>query len=131
MRKALPVIFITTILFAMGCASAANPTSRTDRGRGGIIDVDEIRAVNVENVPELVRARRPAWLRIRGTMTIENDAGIIVYMDQARIGGVEGMRHIHPQTVTSIAYLDAAAANYRFGQGHMHGAIVISTRPEL
>jgi hypothetical protein len=64
-------------------------------------------------------------------MTMENDAGIIVYMDQARIGGVEGMRHIHPQTVTSISFLDAAAANYRFGQGHMHGAIVISTRPEL
>jgi hypothetical protein len=40
------------------------------------------------------------------------------------------MRHIHPQTVTSITSLDAAAANYRFGQGHMHGAIVISTRRE-
>jgi hypothetical protein len=130
MKAALPLILVITVLFAAGCASAANPTSRADRGRGGIIDVEEIRAANVENVLELVRARRPAWLRIRGTMTMENDAGIIVYMDQARIGGVEGMRHIHPQTVTSITFLDAAAANYRFGQGHMHGAIVISTRPE-
>ena len=128
MPRALSFLLLTVTILATGCAAPGNPTASATRTNTSVIDREEISDANVENVYDLVRARRPAWLRTRGNQTLQNDIGIVVYLDQARVGGVESMRQIHPQDVASVTFLDAAAANFRFGQGHLHGAIVVSMR---
>lgn len=128
MSRPLSFVLLLATLVVVGCASAGNPTAQAARGNSNVIQTEEIRAANLENVYDLVRSRRPTWLRQRGNQTFQNDAGIVVYLDQARVGGIESMRQIHPQTISSVSFLDAREANFRFGQGHLHGAIVISTQ---
>lgn len=128
MKNGLFVMLLGATLLAIGCASTGEPGTASARRDARVIALDEIRSSNVENVLDLVRASRPGWLRVRGARTVENDQGIVVYLDQTRLGPVEAMRDVHPQDVESLTFFDAAAANHRFGQGHLHGAIVISTR---
>jgi hypothetical protein len=50
-----------------------------------------------------------------------------VYLDNARLGGPETLREIHTGSITSVRFYDSAKAQYRFGIGHTHGAILVST----
>lgn len=93
-----------------------------------VIAGDEIRATNVENAYELVRSLRPQWMRTRGQQSIHHDPGIRVYLDNTALGSLDALRQLHPQNIESIRFLDAAAANYRFGTGHTQGAIVVISR---
>ncbi len=132
MKRSIPALLLLLLLLLLlaSCGGPGSPTAQAGRTNSSVITMAEIQETNVENVLDLVRSRRPAWLRTRGNQTMQNDAGIVVYLDQSRVGSVDAMRQIHPQDVASVSFLDAAAANYRFGQGHMHGAIVISLRRE-
>jgi hypothetical protein len=53
---------------------------------------------------------------------------IVVYLDGNRLGGVDELRGIAANTISSIAYLDAPSATIRYGTGHTQGAIVITTK---
>jgi hypothetical protein len=53
---------------------------------------------------------------------------IVVYLDGNRLGGVDELRGIGANTISSIAYLDAPSATIRYGTGHTQGAIVITTK---
>ncbi len=53
---------------------------------------------------------------------------IVVYLDGNRLGGVDELRGIGANTISSIVYLDAPSATIRYGTGHAQGAIVITTK---
>ena len=82
---------------------------------------------------DLVQTLRPNWLHTRGEHSIaDGSQGIdvlIVYLDNARLGGAQTLRQIPVQTLTSIQYFDAKSATYKWGNGHTHGAILVSTAP--
>jgi len=58
------------------------------------------------------------------------DGGIQVYLDGARMGGVEQLRNIPAGMIYYIRRFDPIDAQARLGIGHTAGAIVVSTRPE-
>lgn len=109
-----------------------------------LITREQIEASGVANVYDLVQSLHPEWLRTRGvksltegdrleggmggTRVIEGTDSRLVYLDEARIGGLETLQQIPTTTVGSVRYLDAAAATYRWGTGHPHGAIWITSR---
>jgi hypothetical protein len=139
---------LALLLFATACASS-NP-QRTDNAAADHrpITLEEIESIGAGNAYDLVQVRRPAWLRLRGTQSFNEGARgggggsgasagvqatpgqtpILVYLGSARLGGVEALRQIDIRTIGSIEYLGRAAADYRFGPGHLHGAIILQAR---
>jgi hypothetical protein len=96
-------------------------------GSGDLIPRHEIEAAHVQTVWELVERLHPQWLRKRGVHHVQNEGDIVVYLDIARLGGPDTLRDIHVGGVSSVRFYDAAKAQYRFGVGHTHGAILVST----
>jgi hypothetical protein len=114
------------------------------RGDQEIISQEEVQAATVASVYDLVESLRPAWLRQRGTKSFsEGDKvsggmegtfvtpglpTIMVYQDNSRLGGVESLRTLPLADVGTVQFLNPAQATYRFGTGHAHGVILITTR---
>ncbi|MDQ3388804.1 MAG: hypothetical protein M3483_04800, partial [Gemmatimonadota bacterium] len=117
--------------------------AREDRGMNADITREDIVRSGSASVFDVVQSLRPTWLRIRGVsklgeigtlhgspgneVVIPGEIAIKVYMDGARMGGVESLRQLPAVSVGAIQHFDAAAATLRFGSGHEHGAIVVTT----
>lgn len=122
------VLVLSLALAAAACATAARGgDTATPPGSGAPITREEALASGAGSAYDLVRSARPTWLRTRGSHSAQNPAGdvIWVYMNDTRLGGPESLRQIAVADVGSIRYFDMAAANYRFGQGHLNGAIQV------
>jgi hypothetical protein len=135
--------FLTTaaaaLLATSACASthtagSSSPAVRSVAARPApakrnakIILSDEIRASAAATAFELVQSLRPSWLNKRGPQSLQNEGDIHVYIGETRMGDSDALREIAAASISSIRYLDAKEANYKFGQGHPYGAIVIST----
>ena len=122
---------------------------RPMRGRN-LISASEIAESGAMNAYELVSTTRKEWLQTRGTNSWAESARgsasgaggatsmsvvpgrdkIIVYYNDVRLGGVEAMRDIPVETLTSVQFFDGRQASMRFGTGHAHGAIVLSSELE-
>ncbi len=114
------------------------------RGEQEVISQEEIETANASNLFELVQRLHPEWLRergaqsfsegdkvqgdIQGTTVTRGLPTILVYQDNARLGGVEALRAIPIADAGSVQFLNAAQATYRFGIGHAHGVILVTTR---
>ena len=122
--------------FAVAVALACSPPpgggdSNTARPDRNVITLAEVQAARTDNAYELIRTLHPMWLRKRGSNSIRYDGDIVVYMNNTRVGGLEALRQIETSGITSIRYYDPGQATYRFGSGHDHGAIQVSTAPAI
>jgi len=54
--------------------------------------------------------------------------GIVIYMDNARLGRPEELRRIALGSVQYLRFFSAPQATQRWGGGHLQGAILISTQ---
>ncbi|HEU4995641.1 MAG TPA: hypothetical protein VFT29_12525 [Gemmatimonadaceae bacterium] len=57
-------------------------------------------------------------------------AGIQVYLDGIRMGGLGELKRIPAQGIHSIRHYTGTEAQTRFGPGHSDGVIAVSTRPD-
>lgn len=112
------------LVLLAGCASAA-PQRAGDRAE---IGRDIIEATSYSNALDLVRGERPHWLRTRGRSSVMYDTDVVIYVDGVRAGGPRFLAQVHPIDVERLRYYDAREAQYRFGTGHVHGAIDVITR---
>jgi hypothetical protein len=96
----------------------------------------EIRASSARSVRQLLRERRPHWLRSRGVDVLQRsrDAakapGVRVYLNGELLGGLETLDEVSIDSVTSIQFFDATAAVLRWGAGNADGAILLTTSGE-
>lgn len=118
------VLLLTTACAASSSGAGAAPSLSRDRN---YIGQEEIRGAAATTAFDAVRALRPAWLVKRGPQSVSYEADIVVYLGRARLGGIEALREIAAGNVTSLEFLNPAAANYRFGAGHPYGVIIVST----
>jgi hypothetical protein len=119
--KRLLVLLLVTGMSA--CASAdSTPGSR---GSGNLIPTDEVRASSVANAYDLIQAVRPSWLRTHGAYSFHAEGEILVYLDDARLGGVDTLKSLELAGIDSIRFLDSLTASARFGLNHTHGAIQV------
>lgn len=123
---------------------AGMPRVRQSSG-DDMIRSHEILEVRGTTALDLVRSLRPNWLVGRGvqrlrqggqvTATAERgnlhvaagEIAILVYLDHARMGGVETLQQIPASAVRAMHWLDAAAATHRWGAGHTHGVILVES----
>lgn len=124
----------SAVLVALLAAGACLPHARGHHAtadlRKDVIPREEIEQSGEMNAYDLVARLRPFWLTKRGQNSIlpDMEVDVAVYLDGlARLGGRTALRDLPTSMISEVRFLDAAAANYRFGQGHPHGAIVVST----
>lgn len=97
------------------------------RANPHFISLAEIQNSGESTAYDVVQSLRPLWLNKRGAQSIQFDTDILIYLGTAQIGALPALRQIPAATVASMEFLDAKAANYRFGMGHPNGAIVLWT----
>lgn len=90
---------------------------------------EEIQSVQAASLYEVIRLLRPRWLARPHPTAFrpERQVEVVVYVDNVRFGGVETLRQITPGSVAGARFLRPSEAEARFGQGHLSGAIVITS----
>ncbi len=121
-------LLVGAMLTIGACASGGSSASSTPRGDRNSVTAEELSTTASTNLLDFVQRSRPLWLRTRGRTSVNNEGGIVVYLDDNRFGGPEVLRQISPMTVQQMRFLDASAAQQRFGTGHTHGAILIYSK---
>ena len=114
-----------------GCKSAAGsgdaaPAPRRDTRRIQLEEVTEAMGQNMQSLYDLVQSRHSDWTR--PTLTINGSHQVTVYLDRARLGGVEQLRTVPLTIVASARYLTASEAQAEFGLDNLGGTIAITTR---
>ena len=108
------------------------------------IFADQIKAAGAANAYDAVQSLRPRWLVVRDVLTIGQAVGgavrsdtdvtgdytVLVYLDRARLGTVESLRQIDLPMIHHITFYNGTEATYRWGWGHPHGVIHVSTTAE-
>lgn len=118
------------------CASSSGPTTGTRGTRTpDLITKADIEATPSGNAFDLVNRLRPQWLRTSGVGSVSGGTatrfGILVFLDNVRLGGLETLRSVDSASITSIRYMTAERAASTLpdiGRDPIAGAIVISTR---
>lgn len=120
------LMLVALASFTVACGSARSPTAGTVRDPDLITAAELDRHADV-TARQAIERLRPRFLRMRGPSSIQNaDADrLIVYVDNARMGGVEVLDQIHAYEIQDIRYLSAPDATSRYGTGHAGGVIAI------
>lgn len=121
---------------ASACAASSGSTTGTRSTRSpDVISRADIEATSTGNAYDLVNRLRPQWLRATGVGSVSggnpSTYGIVVFLDNVRLGGVETLRNVDSRGIMSIRYLTperAATSLSGVGMEPISGAIVVTTR---
>ena len=104
---------------------------RPRRGSSNVIIAEEIEAAgaDITTALQLVERLRPMMLRPRnltaGSVGDGNLFGVIVYVEEVRVGSVEALQTVMAASVREIRYIGASDATTRWGTGHSNGVIQV------
>lgn len=138
----------------VGCAStpAVSRSSATVERNPELIVTAEIEGQSFRDAYDIVQRLRPTWLTRkadaaasrrmgvtvttsatgeRGGVQSGAGAGLLVYLDKARLGGIETLRELSPGNIKSIQFMDASAATASLpgvGSSVITGAIIVHSR---
>lgn len=129
----------------LGCAASSGPAAGSPaapRADPDVISTAEIEAQPFRDAYDIVQRLRPAWFtRKSGTSTARRmgtsssnsatGAGLVVYLENSRLGGVDALRQVEAKSIGSLKFLDAATATATLpgiGSSVVSGAIVIRLR---
>jgi hypothetical protein len=119
----LPVLLLVFAACGRGApAGAPRPSSN-------LILADEIQQQHhFRNAYEVVNSLRPHWLQARSQgFGSSARLGVMIYLDNNRLGGQESLRQIVTSSIQSMQYLSAPEATSRYGTNHAAGAILVTT----
>ena len=125
-RFALLVLSLPVWLASCAPAAPQSPSPRPDRT---VITRAEFAGHQFESAYDAVYALRRNWLANREVDdTFSKASERQVYLDNARMGGLEKLREIRASEVVSITYIDGIQAHARWGMGHDAGVLLIKSR---
>ncbi len=127
------------------------PVGRAPRLAGGqrlsassIILSSEVKGRGASNAYDAVQSLRPRWLVKMQVLSLgdavgdvgaaaedraaSGDVSILVYLNHAKMGGIETLRDIPLTDVQYIRYYTGPEATYKWGWGHAQGVIQVSTQ---
>lgn len=122
-----PLYLLLTAIVLLGACSSVRPGTPRPANQN-LITRDEILHSGFSNAYDLVQKLRPLWLTKRGEVSFFQQTDVVVYLDGTRLGGPESLKDLNSTDIESLRFLDARQATLRFGSGHVHGAILITTR---
>ena len=105
--------FTTLALLALAACATPPPGAGSEpaptRGDARTITAAELASATQLNLYDYVRATRPLWLQQQ-----VRDFPIVVFVDDARLGGVSTLQTVTLATVSLVRYYDASAAQQKF-----------------
>ena len=148
MKRLAPMLISLSIGAAgVACASAgANATGSKTKADANVITSAELSGQNFRNAYEAVQRLRPNWftkkdqnaptrmgMTVSAGSAVQGDAGsgLVVYLDNGRMGGPDALRDITIDGIGSIEYMDASTATAKLpglGSSSVTGAIVVRSR---
>lgn len=128
-RRVLRLTVIAALAASCAPAASAPPggTAAPEPEGRNVLATEEIEASTQSTALDLIRDRRPVWLRSRGFQNFELSGGIDVYVDRTRMR-FETLAEIPVQELVRLEYLSASDATLRFGTQEGNPAIVVTTR---
>jgi len=128
--------FIVGLALSWACGggavgqSASRQPSPSHSSANLVVAEDLARVAAAHNLYEALQSLRPAWFWTRPTSRrSEFEGNIVVYLDETRLGGPETLHQIAIKDAAVVRFLSPSEAEARFGAGHLHGAIQVSTKP--
>ena len=134
MRVFRAAVSILAVAVTAGCASGGTSGSSAPRHAQNVITADELETVDVNDAYQAVQRLRPQFLTsTRGPTRMRSgagtaEAGIQVYLNDQRVGGVTALQQIPKNDVKEIRFLSASEATTRYGTGNTSGAIVVTRK---
>jgi hypothetical protein len=161
MRSREAIISVAVLGISFGCATAATSgvpgtsatvSSEKVKSNPDLITTAEIDAGTYRDAYDIVQRLRPNWFtKAKATSTgslggmqvsggssgmtavqgSSSSGGLVVYLDNHRLGGPEALRDLTPATIKSLQYMDAATATAKLsglGSTVVTGAIVATSR---
>ena len=118
------------VLLLLQLAAGAAPAEAQKGRKSDVITAEEIAKSGVNNALDAIRNLRPAWLRVRGITSTQEDSpgGIQVYVDGVRLGGTDELENLIAERVQEMRLLSANDATTKYGTGHTQGAIEVTTK---
>jgi hypothetical protein len=106
--------FLLLAAFAATLACATSSSAEIEapgpRGDSRSITTADLASATQLNLLDYIVAQRPQWLRGADGRV----APVVVYVDDARLGGPSTLRSVTLSTVNFVRYYDAAAAQQKF-----------------
>lgn len=127
LRRAWPALLLAAVVGGCATTPAGTPANPD------VITQEEIqKAPGASTAYDVVRLLRPQFLYRRGVQSIREpvnpSAGILVYVDGARAGGVDELKSIPADQVEEIRWINARDATTRYGTDHGYGVIAVTTK---
>ena len=118
---------LLSIALLVGCAAKGAQSSAPGIDPA-VIQRDQIAATPYTNAFDLVQALHPDWLRSKGPADGFNaPTAVLVYVDGARMGGVDQLKRLSSSVIFSVRYYDGFAASARWGPDHSQGVVFVVT----
>ena len=144
-RKLAILSMIVVFGGAAGCASGgAGSASSAAKTNPNLITTAEIDSGSFRSAYDVVQRLRPNWFTKAaqaGSQTMGASAtsgsqtsggsGLVVYLDNTRMGGVQALRDLTASGIGSLEFMDASTAQARLpgiGSSVISGAIVARSR---
>lgn len=128
------IVLAAAAAILAGCASSGGTAgqqagaarSRTSRN---IITEEELAGATEGDLYSVIQRLRPNFLVTRGPTTmLGGTGGIVVYLDENRLGDVSTLRQISVSDVKQIQFLSATEATQRYGTGTPNGVILVTRK---
>ncbi|MEO6528463.1 MAG: glycoside hydrolase family 43 protein [Gemmatimonadaceae bacterium] len=117
-------------LLALSLSAACQTTSRSGTKSSSdysVLTGEQLQERHYQNVYDAVLTLRSNWLSSRGVDSFRAPSQVWVYLDGARIGGLQTLTTVSTQGVSTVSHLSGLEATARWGIGHSAGAILIET----
>lgn len=136
MRLLSVPIIVLALAAASACASSGARGSSGPRYSQNVITAEELATVDVADAYQAVERLRPQFLVPARRPTdmgatrsgAGGTAGIVVFLENTRLGGVSSLSQVPKNEIQEIRFLSASEATQRFGTGTPDGAIVITRK---
>lgn len=131
------LVALTFIGGALGCSSTgtAAKSDAAPRVNQDLITTAEIDSQTFRDAYDVVQRLRPTWFTRKTGSSARRlgtaGSGLVVYLDNARMGGIDALRQLNTSAIGSLQFMDAAVATATLpglGSSVISGAIVARTR---
>ena len=119
-------VVVAASMLCAACLSHSRKATgnRLDRT---VITREQMMEANFVSVYDAVAALHSMWLQPRGPDSFVNPSIVWVYVDGARVGGVEVLKSYQPRLVNTVRFYDGPSATSRWGIDNAAGVIHVST----
>jgi len=119
-------LLIAALAASIACASA--PGSQIEavgpRGDSKTLTIADLANATQLSLLDFIVAERPQWLKTPDG----RPAPVVVYLDDARLGGASTLKGLTLSTITTVRYYEASAAQQKFNGRDLGPVIQVITK---